>query len=220
MRALLLPALLLASCGGDTDTGAVDTLEPMVTGSISVLEADATGTVEFFHAYGIDQGGKAMIYISSNPDFNCDMAVEVLSDQGPSFDPTGYYAPGTCDLFIRLASDYTGDISGSDDPILRAGMTLNCFTGDGVFQWENRVDGGDDGYYWSGRKYQAYPTIYSFAMSGGDGSDYTIDLDFQEYLGSFPDEGEFTQYTATGAITGTVTAKWCSDLGSADRFAD
>ena len=135
---------LLGCNKGDGDSATDTSLEPQVVGTITVPDQDAEGRVEIFHGYGVDAGGTVMMYLSSNPNLSCAMAAEILSDRENPLDFTDYIVGGTCDLFIKLF-DYTGEASFTDDIDGRVGMTINCYTGNGAFQYEQRDDGGDNG---------------------------------------------------------------------------
>jgi hypothetical protein len=217
LKSLGAIALSITACDKVEDTGTAGSLEPQLSGTISIIGQDAEGRVEVFHGFGIDQGGTVLMYLSSNPNLTCQDAAEMLGDHEGPFDLGEYIVGGTCDIFIRK-DDYTGELSFTDDPFGRAGFTINCFTGDGSFEFENRSDGGDDGYYWSGRKWQGYPTVYSYSITGGSEAAYTVDLDLREYAGGFPDEG-LDSYVATGDVVGTVNVEWCPELGRTPAFS-
>lgn len=220
-RLLILTSLVgLLGCNKEEgDSAAQEALQPQVTGTIVVPDQGAEGRVELYHGYGVDAGGTVMMYLSSNPNLTCDMAAEILSDRDNPLDFTDYIAGGSCDVFIKLIEQYPGEVSFTDDIEGRVGMTINCYTGDGSFQYEQRDDGGDDGYYWSGRKWQGNPTVFSYGITGGNESDYTVDLNLVEYEGNFPDEEDAgTKYIASGTIQGTVNVEWCSDLGRTEAF--
>ena len=211
-------ALTVAACNGETDSAGDAAITPQVTGDIAMVGQDAEGRVEIFKAYGIDQGGRVMLYLSSNPDLTCPMAAELLSTHDGPFDPTDYIVGGTCDFFIKK-DEYDGvEMTFTDDPFGRAGWAINCFTGDGAFEFQDRTDGGDDGIYWTGRKWLGYPTVYSYTITGGNEEPYTLQLDLQEYDGGFPEEG-LDSYPATGSVVGTVEAQWCPDLGRTSSFS-
>ncbi len=227
MRHMLLCTVLVGLSGcnkSDGDSAGDRALEPQVVGTITVpgltYEQDAEGRVEIFHGYGVDAGGTVMMYLSSNPNLTCAMAAEILSDRDSPLDFTDYIVGGTCDLFIKT-TDYTGAMDFSEAAGFEGmvAMTINCYTGSGAFQYEQRDDGGDNGYYWSGRKWQGNPTVYSYSLNGGNESDYTVALDLVEYDGNFPDETDAGQsYPATGTVSGTVDVKWCADLGRTEAF--
>ncbi len=221
MRPLLLslPAVTLLACSGESDSGGtVASLEPQVSGDITIIDQNAEGRVEIFRGFGIDQGGRVMMYLTSNPDLTCDMAADLLTSHDDPFDPTGYIVGGTCDFFVKK-DEYDGvEMTFTDDPFGRAGWAINCFTGNGAFEYQDRTDGGDDGIYWTGRKWQGYPTVYTFTITGGNEADYQLSLDFQEYDGGFPEES-LDNYPATGRIQGTIDVEWCPDLGRTTSFS-
>ncbi len=220
MRSLLLvlaPLATLACNDKSADSGPGGTLTPQVSGTITVTGEDAEGRVELFHGFGFDQGGVVLLYLSSNPEADCALVTDLLGSHDGPFDMTGYVVGGTCDFFVRK-DGYTGEMTFVDDAFGRAGWAINCFTGQGAFEFENRTNGGDDGFYWTGRKWLGYPTVYSYTIRGGDGSDYTIDLDLVEYNGGFPEEG-LEAYPATGAVQGSVSVEWCSTLGRTPAFS-
>jgi len=133
LRAIEWVWLVLAiGCTASEDDDDDEGSEPMLSGSISLLDRDATATVGIRRAFGFDQGGKLISYLANNGQVTCADTVEYLQSHSEPFDPSDFLVGGTCDIYFSH-TDWTGDLTASDDPFEVAGMTVNCALGDGEF---------------------------------------------------------------------------------------
>jgi hypothetical protein len=206
---------VLGGCSSDEEDTSTESMAPSITGTITLESIDTSGEVQLYKAFGFDQGGKLISYLSNNPNATCASTVDYLQDHNSPYDPSDFLVGGTCDIYFSH-SDWTGSVQATDDPFAVAGMTVNCAFGDGEFVLETR-DVGDRDYYWSGRWWQGHPTVYTMDMSGTGESGYEFSLSLTEYDGNLIYE-EMDAYPATGEVSGTMSVEWCPELGTTPLF--
>lgn len=205
---------LLIACAGDEGEadGPVVQLEGTIQENVTRIE----GEVAIYHGFAFDQGGVFISYLSSNPESDCDSITDYLQDHSGYYDPSDVLVGGACDIYYKISSAYEGEIAASDDPMVAAGMAINCYMGEGGWILETR-DSDDTDYYWQGEHWQGHPTGYDLSLTGGDGSGYSLDLNMTEYDGNFIYE-DFDNDPASGSVSGTVELDWCPGLGTTPLF--
>lgn len=181
-----------------------------ITGTITT-EDGSSGEVDAVVGLGWDDGGKLILYLSSNPDTTCEAVVAFWTREEP-IDPVDIYLPGKCNLYISQASGFEGAFQAEDDIFAAAGTSIECAMGDGGWVLEER-DTDDIDYYWQGRWWQGHPTAFQYDFSGGGGGDYDVSVDMSAYDGSFIYE-DFDGDPATGSVSGEMTATWCGDIAT------
>jgi hypothetical protein len=181
-----------------------------ITGTITTDDG-SVGEVDAVVGLGFDQGGKLILYLSSNPATTCEGVVAYWTRSEP-IDPVDLYLPGKCNLFISQADGYDGAFAAQDDIFAAAGTAIECAMDDGDWVLEER-DTGDVDYYYQGRWWQGHPTTYTYDFSGGGGEDYDVHVDMSAYEGSFIYE-DLTRDPASGAVSGDLRASWCGELGT------
>lgn len=207
--------LLLLGCGGKNggDDGDASPL-----GTIVAERAGEAADVLPGAAFGFDSpsNGKALVYLSSNPDVTCDQMATVL--EGPSadeWDPAVILPPGTCSMFLYATYDGDGawDIAPGEMSV-DALVVYNCAMDDG--EW---VESGDceGGFCYSGHYWQGSPQAFSVTLSGGDGADYALSLETDQYAGGFTYES-FDDAPASGRVAGELDVGWCPGFGTSSYF--
>lgn len=225
-RALAVAPLLLAAtaCSSKEDTGSIDTslLEPQVTGTVTV-EGESSADVAFFHAFGFNQGGTLLAYFSSSRNATCENVSAYLRTGQEPYDPEDMFEPSTCNFFLKVDDEYNGGYAftqsaDADQPNFAVlASAMNCAMGEGEFDLIPLSESDDPDYNWTGRWWEGGPSAYSYDLSGGDGEDYTFDIQMSAYDGSFVHE-PLNDSPAVGAVSGTMTASWCELLGSTGLF--
>lgn len=201
--------LMMIACGGKEDSG----VDP-VLGTVTAERDGETADAEAQSAFGYNRDGRAVIYLSPNPDTTCADVGTYLSGPDAEWDPSVVNAAGKCSVFFQVT--YEGaEVSYSDDPV-NALIALNCAMNEGSWVLEQR---DDYGYYYSGPWWQGSPTTaaeggagYAMTLSGGEGDDFQFSLDASSYSGNFIYES-MEDAPASGAVAGTGTATWCDDIG-------
>lgn len=221
--ALVALSVWASACGGEKDSATDEALpEPLVTGTITA-GGEASAQVAFYKAFGFDQGGRALFYLSSSPFASCDSVTKYLQVDSDPYDPAEMFQGGHCNMFIRLDSDYDGDFEytravGSDEAnLVGAGTSLECAMGQGDFELTRLTEDDRDDYYWTGRWWQGRPSAYTYDFDGTGEGGYTLTFNMTAYDGGFIHE-ELDDTPADGAVTGTIEAEYCASLGSTGLF--
>ena len=92
MSAILL---LFWACGPS------DSISPMLEGVVTPEGHDVSGTFYGYKAFGFDNQGLLVVYISSNENATCTSVGEYLSSGREPYDPVDVFSPGTCNMFIK-----------------------------------------------------------------------------------------------------------------------
>jgi hypothetical protein len=209
--------VLMMACDGGTDSG-VD--YGNFSGEVSTDRAE--GVVDINKGFGFHLDGKAVFYFPSDEEATCATVSEYLRET--QVDPHGIWAPGECNLTLvvsAVTSDY--DPAGyswdnADGQGLFHGVVdLTCALGDGDFEWGTRDAGSTDkDYFWTGQEWGGAPNTWDIQMSGdGEDTDYTINVDITDLMGSYPGESTGGQVPLSGTVSGEVRAIRCSDLTGA-----
>lgn len=188
---------------------------PMLEGSITPQDQNVSGTFYGYKAFGFDNQGLLVVYISSNENATCTTVGEYLSSGREPYDPVEVFSPGTCNMLIKIG-DYTSPMEAQDDRMIAASSAINCAMGEGAFEYDSSASDDRD-FFWTGRWWAGFPTGYSWKISGDRDSSYQLEINMSEYEGSFPYE-EFDRYAASGSVQGTVDAEVCTDLGTTGLF--
>ena len=189
---------------------------PQISGTIATDYTSDSAEVEIYSGFGFDQGGTFISYFSSNPESSCESITAFLQEHDGPHDPSDVLVGGTCDIYYKITAVYESDMESSDDPMVAAGMAINCYMGEGGWELETR-DSDDTDYYWQGDHWQGHPTAFSMGLSGGAGSDYRFDLEMTVYDGNFIYE-DFDNDPASGDVGGSISVEWCPGLGTTPLF--
>jgi hypothetical protein len=222
--ALFATVGLLAACSSKGDSGEeeIATDMPQITGTVTV-NGEASAEVAFYKAFAFDQGGTLLAYFSSNPRATCSNSADYLRLNQPPYDPVDMFEPSTCNFFLKIENDYVDGYSHDQTPssdqvnFATAGSVLNCAMGEGSFEFVPLSDSDEPDYNWSGRWWEGGPAVYSYNLSGGGGESYTFGIEMSAYEGSFVHE-PLNDSPAAGAISGSIEAEWCDQLGSTGLF--
>ena len=117
--------LLFGACGPGGPS-------PMLEGSIRSTEGEVSAEVYGYKAFGFDNEGLLLVYISSNPDTTCEIASEFLRSGRDPYDPVNIYSPGTCNIQVKIG-DYSSPWEAKDDRMLSASSSISCAMGEGEF---------------------------------------------------------------------------------------
>lgn len=207
----LLPFLVACKGGGGDDSQAPADIEG------EVLTPDDEASVAGRVAYGFHIDGKGLWYISSVADASCDEVIAFMehSDADEALDPQGVLQGGVCNL--TLIADYEGtDAAYTEaDGTTVALWSLYCPMGEGSFELESRR--GHTDYFWSGNLWTGSPVTHSTTISGdGETNGYTLDLSLTDYSGSYSDV--IATIAATGAVAGSIPARFCPELYQTTAF--
>ncbi|HNC94868.1 MAG TPA: hypothetical protein PKY30_02050 [Myxococcota bacterium] len=197
---------LLLACTAGKDTGADTEL-----GKIVADRAGETAAVNVPVAFGYHFGGKALFFFGGNPSGTCEDAAEYLKSS--IFDPSDLLAAGTCQASILM--NYDGAEVSYEDDLANVTLSLGCAMDSGSWVFETR---DDEDYYYSGSWWQGHPDSFSITAGPGEGQDYVISMDMDQYTGNFIYE-ELEAAPATGTVSGSFSATFCEDLKYADIFA-
>lgn len=189
-------------------------------GSLEVEHATDSGTevvgadVITTEAFGYSRDGHALVYFAGQPGHSCEDVSEYLSGDGG--DPSHILAPHTCEVSIKVENIY--DAAGfSTSSKMEATVVLGCAFDEGAWEYGS-MDQGDEGYFYSGPWWQGFPdSSFSLELSGGEGEDFEMTLEINDFDGSFSYEG-FNDAVATGAVSGTLPVTWCEGMVDAQIF--
>jgi hypothetical protein len=197
------------SCAGEK----VEEPVPLLNGTIEPDHPEFTLSADFsgYKAFAFDINDTFWMYISSNPNSNCDAVSSYLNVGGDPFDPVDVLTPGTCNMMIKV-SDWQGSFTAENDPIAVAATAIECAMGEGVFELQTPSWGNRD-YYWTGTWWQGNPSEYRFDISGDRDDGYSLDIEMSVYNGGFIRE-EMDKYEAFGTVTGAMNAYVCEGLAS------
>lgn len=215
MRAIagLNLALLLAGCSGEAIGD-----EPQWTGSISFEhDKDGDGTAETYtadldvaRAFSFATGGKAMLYVTSSFEPECEDVVGFLDDDDKKKNSYDDFLPGgKCNLFLKFEYDeLDGYAIDQSDPSFTA--SLDCAAGEGEWEWtsENNYDFWD----YTGVRYRnggvSNKTLDASLASADDEQTFNADIDFSGFTGQAAGDQTFTD--AAGTLSGYIEAERCS----------
>ena len=208
-------ALGCASAEEDKDARGI-----MIEGAIELSDRDSSAVVRGVRAFGYDDDGRMLTFISNNANATCAGVAEVLGPNGSATDPSDVYEAGTCHMLISV-SDFDGGwehtwSEGSDEFSKAVSSAVMCAMDDGDFELVDTVNG--EGYQWTGTWWVGTPAAYSWSFSGGGGDDIELDMRMTRYNGALPLTAEYTEVDAEGIVEGVVTAEWCPELASAVVF--
>ncbi len=232
---MLALAALVVGCSGksedDSGAGAGGAPDPLIVGTVTPETGGVTGEFRIYKAFGFDQGGSLIMYLSSTPEASCDTVTEYLNvGRGNPVDPVNVFTGGTCNMLIEVPAEsvgYEGSLSwtrGADEggiDEISAASVIECAMGEGAFEVTTLSAGDDPDYYWTGPNshwWQGTQVAYSLSITGGSGSAYAVDIDITALRGGFPREGFSGNDPATGDISGSIEAEWCTALGSTGLF--
>lgn len=193
-------ALLLA-CTQDKAVTAID------LGSIIADRADESAEVSAAAAYGYNDRGAALVFLTGNPEASCELVAEYLSTSGV-WDTSQIMKAGSCQFYATLK--YDGAPVEIKDDLLSAFPGFGCAMDEG--EWV-----AEDDYLYSGPYWQGSPDGFSLGLSGGNGKEYELSLEMYNYTGNFIYEN-MDAAPATGAVVGTMPLQWCADLDQATIF--
>ena len=212
---LILPiTILLSSC--DKNKGPVAMLTGTITPDNQIEGEEISGDFLGYKAFGFDDQGTLIAYISSNQNSTCDEIAKYINVEGNSADIVNVFSPKKCNMFIKV-TNFEGSIDASDDPFTVAGSSIICPMGDGDFEYENLGNGNGNDYVWSGREWHGIPSEYTWVFVGDKTSGYSLDIDMTAFEGAFIKE-ELAKYPAKGRVEGIVDVEVCSNLATSGHF--
>lgn len=187
-------------------------------GAVIADRAGETATVSVEAAFGFNSAsnGKALLYLTPNPEVTChDMSTVLRGPEDDEWNPATITPSGSCSLF--LYGDYPAQTSWDVEPGTPSAtmlVVLNCAMGDG--EW---VESGDceGGYCYSGHYWQGSPQRFSATLGGGDGEPLTLALEMDDYTGGFTYE-LMEDAPASGRVQGSAEAGWCDDFAESPYF--
>lgn len=188
-----------------------------VTGTVAASGYQGGGEVSALvstgSAFGVNTAGEMVLVLSPNPDATCDDAATWLLGGDDDWSPEAVVPVGTCGLYLSGAYE-SGPLTVEDDATAVT-ISLACAMDDGEWVYEERDD-GDVGWYFEGPWWVGSPDGFSLTVDGGDEADYDVSLDMDGYSGSFSYDVENPDPdSASGAVSGSTTAEWCTSLGPA-----
>ena len=186
---------------------------PMLEGTLIPEGHDLSGDFFGYQAFGFDNEGTLLIYISSHKEASCETVAPYLRTTADPVDPSSLFEPQTCNLMLKTAN-YSGTWTAEDDRLESASSSISCNMGEGEWIYEMGVS---NGYYWSGNWWAGFPTEYKWDITGDRDTEYSVDIEMTGYEGSFPRE-EFSRYPASGTVKGVVTAQPCMEIGQSGHF--
>ena len=219
-QAALLAAGVAVGCSSKTelDSGSTDEVTPFITGTVTAA-GEASADIAFYKAFAFDQGGKMVAYFSSNRFATCDNVAQYLRDAEDPYNPSEMFTGGHCNMSIVIDGDFDGSFehtrpAGTDEPnLVAAGTSMECAMGTGEFELTRLTEDDNDDYYWSGRWWQGRPNAFAWSFSGGEAEGYELTMEMTTYDGGFIHE-ELDDTPAEGRVSGTISAEWCTDLGT------
>jgi hypothetical protein len=231
---MLVMAGLLAGCSGksedDSGAGADAGPEPQIVGTVTPETGGVTADFAIYKAFGFDQGGSLIMYLSSTPEASCETVTQYLNvGRGDPYDPVSVMSGGTCNMLLEVPATvgYEGELTwtrsegdGGIDEI-SATSAIECAMGTGAFEVTTLSENDDPDYYWTGDNahwWQGTVVGYSLELSGGGGEPYEVSLDISTLKGGFVREGFAGNDPASGNVSGTIQAEWCTSLGSTGLF--
>ena len=203
-----------AAC--DKDTGPVAMLTGTITPENQTEDEEISGDFLGYKAYGFDDQGTFVVYISSNENATCSDVAKFINTAGNSTDIFNVLTPQKCNMFIKV-TDYNGSLSASDDPFSAAGSNIMCPMGDGEYQYENVGNGNGKDYVWTGREWHGIPSEFTWEFEGDSSVGYTLDISMTSFEGAFIKE-ELAKYGAQGQVQGLVDVEVCTDLATSGHF--
>ena len=209
-----LGVLLLSACNGDDDTD--NTEASQATGTI-VAQTGETGDVAVKRAFGFATNGIGLVYMSSNPSATCDNVVEMLNAD-EAHNPDQVLLAGHCNFIYKFKYPESAGFDGlsfTEDDLLSTLWSVSCAMEDGAWEYSN--NDGDRDYYYTGTWWQGSPDSHQTALNAVD-EDIQITVTMGPYSGHFIYEG-LDSIPATGQVSGTITAKRCTQLAQTDLFA-
>lgn len=234
MREMLVLVPLMLGCAGksEDETGAgAGAAEPQVVGTVQPDGESVGADFAIYHAFAFDQAGSLIMYLSSTPTATCESVSTYLNvGRGDPIDPVDVFTGGTCNMLVEVPAETVGyegslnwtrsEADGGIDEIATASV-IECAMGDGAFEVTTLSDGDEPDYYWTGgtaRWWQGTVVDYSLQITGGDGSPYDVTMEIAALKGGFPHEGFSGNDPATGNVSGTIQAEWCTPLASTGLF--
>jgi hypothetical protein len=196
---------LCVGCAPKSNDPAVRVWGTLTTEAGDVATAGGTG-----FAFDSVSNGQLALFIPGASSATCsDVGRSLANDR--ELDPGVLTPAGTCSIFLYAAYSAPESTTWFAAP---ATVVLNCAFGEG--SWSQSAD-CDGGYCFSGHFWTGAPGTFEATVSGGDGADYSVDLDLSRFSGQFPYESLETS-PLEGEVSGAGEAIWCPDIGESAYF--
>ena len=209
-------ASLFSLFGCNENKGPVAMLTGTITPDNQTEGEEIFGDFLGYKAFGFDDQGTFVTYISSNENATCDDISKFINIEGNSADIFNVLSPQKCNMFMKI-TDFNGSLTASDDPFVAAGSNIMCPMGDGEYEYENLGNGNGNDYVWTGREWHGIPSEFSWDFQGDTTNGYTLDIDMTAFQGAFIKE-ELAKYGAQGHVQGIVDVEVCSSLATSGHF--
>lgn len=207
--ALIAPSLL-GGCAGETDEVLY------AEGTLTVSRDDRVATLRTRAAYGYVVGSAGMVYLASGTDSSCDDLESFLASSD-RFDPSGVFAPGSCNLLykFRLPEEgatelsYTEDDQGADSE-----WSIDCAPEGGDWAFERRSEG--TGYYYQDEegnnlRWSGGPLAYTVDLTGIESrAAPTMSFSMTDFSGQYNEVGAVKE-ESTGSFSGSDIALTACD---------
>lgn len=181
-----------------------------LSGTIVAERAGETAIVVAAASWGYFADGKALIYVSPNPETTCLDVAEMVSGSNENWNPAAVNSAGACGVFAF--GDYdgkTGTWKSQGDGI----VVLTCPMDDGTWVWEKRDDAG---YYYTGPYWQGSPISFALTVSGA-AEDLRVGMAMAYYDGNFIYDS-MEDGRASGLVSGVASVSWCEDIAGTLYF--
>ena len=156
---MISTVVFFAAC--NKDTGPVAMLTGSITPENQTEGEEISGDFLGYKAYGFDDQGTFVVYISSNENATCSDVSNLSIQQSNYADIFNVLTPQKCNMFIKV-TDYNGSLSASDDPFSAVGSNIMCPMGEGEYQYENVGNGNGKDYVWTGREWHGIPSEFTW----------------------------------------------------------
>ncbi len=208
--------------GGDTGDGGADTggdepPDDAMAGKIILMDDRGEGEVIAWRAFSYTDGSTTLVYVSPNPEADCDTVADYLgrpdsSGQPQVIDPSSLFLQDYCNLSFTATGSLPMEVDLEEDAMSLI-VTATCSLGEGTFDYT--TVGDQTGYFWSGTWYTgtAYQGVLSVSL---DGDDVRVSGSIDSIDGTYPLEDGGTKARST--VDGVVYAENCSALGDTPVF--
>ncbi len=206
---LSISGLLIAGCGKEE--------APSITGSLNLPEHGEQAEIVWDKAFGYVDGSTMIAFVTGASGATCASVSTYLGSNDGPLEKVGILEGGTCTMLVRT-HEWDGGWSASypnaeDSWPPSIDSNIRCEFGEGEWVLESRGSSYED-YYWSGPVWQGIPDVFDWDFTGGK-SGFELNVEMSHYDGGFLYSDNHDDIPGSGAIAGTVNAKWCGALSDA-----
>ncbi len=205
-----LGGLLVAGCGKEKS-------DSTITGSLNLPEHGEQADIVWDKAFGYADGSTMIAFITGVSGATCASVSSYLGPNDGPLNKADVLHGGSCTMLVRT-HEWDGGWSANypnaeDSWSPSIDSNIRCDFGDGEWVLESRGSSYED-YYWSGTVWQGIPDVFDWDFIG-DKSGFELTVDMSHYDGGFLYSDNHDDIPGSGAINGTVNAKWCGALSDA-----